>query len=164
MKSLYKICSVAGFLAVAVTFSGCTKIQSSSPEDGYNTDVAMSAVEYSIFLSKQISVLENVLTTRMAMADSIANGTYEVFKEIQSTEEAISKVSAAKDELTVTMPAASMDTDRQNILDLTEDSLNALNTYLSNLNNSDTEGIKSSSLEMKNCMIALSGEANTYYQ
>ena len=87
MKSLYKICSVAGFLAVAVTFSGCTKIQSSSPEDGYNTDVAMSAVEYSIFLSKQISVLENVLTTRMAMADSVANGTYEVSKEIQSTEE-----------------------------------------------------------------------------
>lgn len=164
MKIIYRTGLFIGAILMASSFTGCEKIQSSSPEDGYNTDVAMSAVEYSIFLSKQISVLENVLTTRMAMADSVANGTYECSKEIQSTEEAISKVSATKDELTVTMPAQSMDTDRQNILDIAEDSLNALNTYLDNLNNNDIEAIKSSSVEMKNCMIALSGEANAYYQ
>ena len=84
MKSLYKICSVAGFLAVAVTFSGCTKIQSSSPEDGYNTDVAMSAVEYSIFLSKQISVLENVLTTRMATVKASASHNLFLMEQVRA--------------------------------------------------------------------------------
>lgn len=164
MKSTAKAWILAGIIIAACSCSGCEKIKSSSPEDGYNTDVAMSAVEYSIFLSKQISVIENVLMTRMAMADSVADGTYECSKEAQSTMEAISKVTAAKDELTVTMPAQSLDTDRQNILDLTEDALNALNTYLDNLNNNDMEGIKSSALEMKNCMVSLSGEANAYYQ
>ena len=82
MKIIYRTGLFIGAILMASSFTGCEKIQSSSPEDGYNTDVAMSAVEYSIFLSKQISVLENVLTTRMAMADSVANGTYECSKEI----------------------------------------------------------------------------------
>ena len=50
MKKLSILICLAGTLAL----SGCTKIQSSSPEDGYNTEFAMSATEYSIFLSKQI--------------------------------------------------------------------------------------------------------------
>ena len=100
----------------------------------------------------------------MAMAESITAGTDECSKEIQRTEDAISKVSAAKDEIAVTMPAQSMDTDRQNILDITEDALNVLKTYLDNLKNSDATAAKESSIEMKNCIIALTGEANAYYQ
>ncbi|WP_368189048.1 hypothetical protein [Blautia sp. 1033sp1_1033st1_G9_1033SCRN_220408] len=164
MKIIYRTGFIIGTILIAYSVTGCEKITSSSPEDGYNTDVAMSAVEYSIFLTKQISVIENVLTTRMAMAESIAAGTDECSKEIQRTEDAISKVSAAKDEIAVTMPAQSMDTDRQNILDITEDALNVLNTYLDNLKNSDATAAKESSIEMKNCIIALTGEANAYYQ
>lgn len=164
MKIHRKIGSFLGIMLISIFCSGCEKIQSSSPEDGYNTDVSMSAVEYSIFLSKQISVIENVLMTRMAMAESVANGTYSSSMEIKNTEEAISKVAATKDELYVTMPAQSFDTDRQTILELTEDALDVLIEYQDNLKNNNTSAIKSSGVEMKNCMLALSGEANTYYQ
>mgnify|MGYP000071478399 CR=1 FL=1 len=70
MKKLSILICLAGTFAL----SGCTKIQSSSPEDGYNTEFAMSATEYSIFLSKQIVITENVLMTRMSMADKLAEG------------------------------------------------------------------------------------------
>ena len=149
---------------IIIGCSGCAKIQSASPEDGYNTDYAMSAVEYTIFLNKQISVASNILFTRMSMAGSVADSDYEAEKEIQSTQEAISKMEAVKDEVTVTMPAASLETDRQNILDLLEDSLNALNTYQEHLQNGELDKLDNSAIELKNCFTALSGEANTYYQ
>lgn len=164
MKNLRKIGVFCGIISISILGSGCEKIQSSLPEDGYNTDVAMSAVEYSIFLSKQISVIENILMTRMTMADSVANGSYNSSLEIANTEEAISKISAVKDELYVTMPAQSFDTDRQTILDLVEDALDILIEYQNNLKNSSMTAIKNSGVKMKNCMLALSGEANAYYQ
>lgn len=151
-------------IALCLPCSGCEKIHSASPEDGYNTDYAMSAVEYSIFLSKEISVIENALSTRMSMAQSVADGGYEASKEIQSTEEAIDKVSDAKDEITVTMPATTMEGDRQNLLDLTQDALNALETYKENLASGDKDSLEASAVELKGCFVAISGEANTYYQ
>ena len=158
-----KMLTIYGIL-LATALSGCEEIQSSDLEDGYNTEVSMSAVEYTIFISKQVSVLTNVLTTRMSMADAIVNDGYDVSTEIESTDEAISKVTATKDEIEVTMPAKSQETDRENLLSLTEDALDALNTYMDNLKSNDKSAIKNSISELKNCMIAISGEANVYYQ
>lgn len=164
MKGIHKIGIFAGVVMIACSCTGCVKIESSSPEDGYNTDVAMSAVEYSIFLSKQISVLENVLMTRMSMAEMGVGSTYDNSVEIKNTEEAISKVTAINNELFVTLPAEGLDTDRQNILNLSEQALDILIDYRDNLKNNDSEALKISATEMKNCMLALSGEANVYYQ
>ena len=104
MKKLSILICLAGTLAL----SGCTKIQSSSPEDGYNTEFAMSATEYSIFLSKQIVIAENVLMTRMSMADKLAEGNYDISSEIENTEQSISKIQDVKDEIFVTLPAENM--------------------------------------------------------
>lgn len=164
MKNIQKIWVLAGSIMALLTCSGCEKIESSSPEDGYNTDVAMSAVEYSIFMSKQISVIENVLMTRAVMAENIADGTYDISAEIQNVNESISKVVATQNELLVTMPAQSLDTDRQNILDLTDDAINVLIAYRDDLGSNDLQAMKTAAAEMKSCMMALSGEANAYYQ
>lgn len=146
-----------------VCISGC-KIQSADPQNGYYSDYAMSAVEYSIFISKQVSVVENVLSTRMSMASSVGSGDYSVPAEMDNTQEAISKVIAVRDELSVTRPAVGMETDMKNILSLVNDSIDVLQDYHDALNNKDKDEIKKTVTELKNCFIALSGEANTYYQ
>lgn len=158
MKKLSILICLAGTLAL----SGCTKIQSSSPEDGYNTEFAMSATEYSIFLSKQIVIAENVLMTRMSMADKLAEGNYDISSEIENTEQSISKIQDVKDEIFVTLPAENMSSDREAILSILEDSLSALEDYENKLVAGETASLKTSAAEIKNCYIALSGEANIY--
>ena len=146
-----------------LSFSGC-KIQSADPQEGFYSEYAMSAVEYSIFLSKQISVVENVLSTRMLMANSVRTGEYSVPSEMSNTEEAISKAVAVRDELSVTRPAIGMETDQDNILELVKDSIEALQNYYDALDKKNKDRIIDAATEMKNCFLALSGEANTYYQ
>ena len=158
MKKLSILICLAGTLAL----SGCTKIQSSSPEDGYNTEFAMSATEYSIFLSKQIVIAENVLMTRMSMADKLAEGNYDISSEIENTEQSISKIQDVKDEIFVTLPAENMSSDREAILSILEDSLSTLEDYENKLVAGETASLKTSVAEIKNCYIALSGEANIY--
>lgn len=155
-------CLIIGSFMTIASITGCAKIESSSPEDGYNTAYAMSAVEYTIFMSKQITVAENVLFTRFSMIDSVQDGTYETSKEIQSTEESISKIESIKDEITMTMPATNYESDRQNTLDLMEDARLALEDYLAALQgNGNLDTCKEL---LKSCYLALSGEANIYYE
>ena len=100
----------------------------------------------------------------MSMAEMVVGNTYDNSVEIKNTEEAVSKVTAINNELFVTLPAEGLDTDRQNILNLSEQALDILINYRDNLKNNDSEALKISATEMKNCMLALSGEANVYYQ
>ena len=162
LKKIVCISLIAASVLLAQT--GCGKMELANPEDGYSTNYALSAIEYNIFLNKQIGVAENVLATRLSMANSVAGGTYEPEKEIVSAEEAISKIEDIKDEITVTMPATNYENDRQNALDLIEDSLLVLNDYLDALNSNDQERIETCAVQMKDCYIALSGEANAYYE
>lgn len=139
-------------------------MESADPEKGYATYYAMSAVEYNIFLNKQIGVMENILLTRMLMAENVMNGSYPVQSEISNVEESISKAGGIKDEVTVTMPATGYETDRQNALDLIEEARVALVDYLDTLNNGGIKDIESHITQMQACYTALGGEANSYYQ
>ena len=147
-----------------LVIGGCGKIIHPSPEDGYATDYAMSATEYTLFLQKQILVLNNVMFTRSLMADDVANGKYEAEKELQSAESSLDQVETLQDEITAAMPASGYETDRQDTIDLAEDARNILEDYIENLKNNDTSGIKQNAVEMRECSIAVSGNANQYYE
>lgn len=155
---------LAAYSIFILPIGGCAKIESASPENGYSTYYAMSAVEYNLFLTKEISNLENILMTRLAMAECITDGSYEVAKEIENTEESISKTDAIVEEITVTMPATNYESDRQNALDLAEDASVALSDYLDALNSGSEENIASCASQLKACYIALSGAANSDYE
>ena len=55
-----------------------------------------------------------------------------------------------------------MSSDREAILSILEDSLSALEDYENKLVAGETASLKTSAAEIKNCYIALSGEANIY--
>lgn len=149
-------------IIIAVSTVGCTEIAPSSPEDGYNTYYPMSVVEYTIFMSKQITVAENILFTRISMTDVVQDNTYSVSSEVTNTEEAISKLKAIRDETSMTMPAKTYETDHQNTLSLMNEAVSALEIYLSTLENG--EDLNSCSEVIKASYLALSGEANIYYE
>lgn len=146
-----------------VTASGCERIKPKEPGDGWSTETSMSAVEYSMFLSGEISTVDNVLMTRISMAKSVMDEAYETDKEIQNTEESISKVASVVDEITMTMPAVDYESDRQNVLDLTEDARLALVKYKEQLEAGNIKDLDSNIEELKGCMIALGGAVNQVY-
>lgn len=151
-------------ISLAIFLSGCGKIESGSIENGYATEFAMSAVEYSIFINKQISSAENILFTRMSMADNVMDGVYEISKEIENIDEAISKMDAILEETTITMPATNYETDRQSILNLMEDAKLALEDYKEVLESGSYSRLEAYANQLKACYVALSGEANVYYE
>lgn len=143
---------------------GCGKIESASVKDGYATDYAMSATEYTIFLGKQLTAAENVVFTRFLMAQDVIDGKYETEKELENAEEGLSKISSILDEVTVTMPATGYETDRQNTIDRLADAKAVLEDYVEALEENDKPGMKSEASSMKEICLTLSGEANVYYQ
>ena len=158
------ITAIITAITASVLLSGCGKMVKPNIENGYATQYAVSGVEYTIFLSDQIAVAENALMTRISMADSVAEGTYEASKEIENTDEAISKIESLKTGVTTKMPAQGFETDRETILGQIEDSLIALKDYKEALSAGSKNDIKSCAESMRACYLALSGEANVLYE
>lgn len=156
---------LAAATAMIINCCGCTKIGPGDPEGGYSTTYPLSAVDYNIFISKQISIASNVLMTRMEMAKSISSGEGEVDigSEIDNTDEAITKMQTIRGEVSITMPAITYETDHTTTLALIDDSVDALNSYKSALEEKDSEKVADCAEQIKNCVIALTGEANAYY-
>lgn len=142
--------------------SGCEEMKLANPDDGYSTEYPMSAIEYTIFLNKEVAVVTNVLFTRASMADRVSKGMYKASKELENAQESLSKMEDIVDELTVTMPAKYYDTDGETTLSLVTDARNILRNYVNDLeNNNDVESYVE---QFKSCYIALGGEANVYYE
>lgn len=144
----------------AAFVSGCGKMENASPEDGYSTDFAMSAIEYSLFLNKEITAAENILFTRYLCAKDLGTDAGATEAELESASEAASKIASIIDEVTVTMPATGYEGSRQDALDLMEDAKAALEGYIDGLK----AGGPADADALQSCCLALSGEANVYYQ
>lgn len=81
-------CLIALMFVSLLTLTGCDPIVPDSPEDGqYATQTPMSAVEYSIYVNKQVTVYTQQLTTRMTMARNAENAGYE--NELSQTKNSI---------------------------------------------------------------------------
>ena len=146
--------------------SGCEPIKPTTTlEEGtYTTDTAMTAEEYSIYLSKEIAVAENVLSTRIIMAERVAAGKLEANKELDDAEESLSKVEAVVKELQITMPAQTYESDRTNTLTLLDEAKTALENYIEHLKNNDSDAISTDATDLKNSYLALAGNANAEYE
>lgn len=153
-------------LAVIIVIGscGCGKIEHPSGEDGYATDYAMSTVEYTLFLQKQLLVLDNILFTRSLMADDVAAGKYEAAKELESAKNSLEQVQTIQNEITATMPASGYDADRQDAIDISEDAKLILEDYIENLGNNYTVGIEQNAEQMRTSAVAASSNANQYYE
>lgn len=150
-------------LGMAITMTGCTEIKNADPENGYATEYPMSAIEYNIFLNKEIGVIENVLITRITAAQNLSMGGA-IDLEIRNTKEGIDKITDIKNELIVTVPAIDQESDHETVLQNAVEALSALEAYLEVLQNDNIGNLDTIMNRMSNIYLSLSGEANSYYK
>ena len=153
---------MVGVLSASLMLGGCEQMALSDPKNGFNTDYAMSALEYSLFTNKELTVVENELLTRISMAKEIKPGSYKRTEESENTLESIDKVQDILDELTVTRPAVNYESDRESTIRLVKNALDALNMYNEALLSGGD--VSDSAASMQACFIAITGEANVYYE
>lgn len=156
--------ALALILVMAASLVGCGKMTKPDRENGYATQYAMSAAEYTIFLSEETAVLENVLSTRMATAKNVIDGTYDPAKEIENVEEATSKIVSLQTAVLTTMPAQGYESDREALLGHVEDAKQILERYGEALASRDVTTVASLAEEMKSTYVAASGDANVFYE
>lgn len=147
------------------SISGCTRITRADRKDGFTTDYAMSAVEYTIFLSNQVATIENILMTRISMYYTLADGkgmssSYE--SEAKNAEEAILKLASIHTNIETTLPASGYESDRENFLRLTGEAEVVLNDYMKALKGDGS--LSAAGNAMKECYLSISGEANVVYE
>lgn len=143
------------------TVTGCEAIEPVKPDDGkYSTQTPMSAVEYSIYINKQIVVYTNQLTTRMTMARNAQSVTYE--NEISQTKQSIEIMQDVLDEVTVTLPSDGRAGDREELIKAMQTAIDHMEDYLTAVeDNQDVSGFIGN---FQNDFNALTGLANLYYE
>ena len=120
--------------------SGCeARIERPRVSNGYSTLYAQSGVEYSIFLTKEIAAVCNVLTTRAAVAEEISRGEYGISSEKDNVETSLTTLEDILNSLVTTMPAQDYEDDRQNLIDMVSDTIDHVKEYRSALEDGDVE-------------------------
>lgn len=137
---------------------GCT-IQPDSPDDGqYSTQNRLSAIEYSIYMNKQVTVFINQLTTRIQSAHDSESFTYELEEEM--TAESIEVLQDTLDEVIVTMPSTGKEDIRLSTISAMELSIDHLKDYKEKL--SCGEDVSDYASILKSDVNSLTGLATLY--
>lgn len=159
---------LSSLIIVGTLLNGCSSsknvIKRTQPEEGedYTTQFAMSGIEYELFITKEIGVVENLLVTRMMGAMNIKNKKGATNNEINNVTEDLSKLEDIIEDVTFTMPAKDYESDTSNLLLLLNESKDALETYKTALENGSD--MSDSIQKLQACYLALGGEANSYYE
>lgn len=150
------------FLFSGVFCTGCdTIIKPDSADQGtYATQTKTTALEYSIYMNKQITSFVNQLTTRMTMINNHQDSQYE--NEVELTEESIQIMEDILEQVTVTYPSETGEDDRESVILAMETAIEHMNNYKEALEKG--ESIKGYAEEFQNDFNALTGLANLYYQ
>lgn len=150
------------FLSISLlSTTGCTEIQPDEPGTGeYSTQTALSYPEYSMYMTKQITVYASQLTTRMGAVKN--SDTADREQELMLAEESLEIMQDVLDEVTVTRPATTADDDREATISAMETAVSHMEDYISALENQEaTDAYADTFLNDFN---ALTGLANLYYQ
>ena len=145
-----------------VACAGCsTEIKPDTAEQGtYGTQNKNTALEYSIYMNKQITNFANQLTTRLTMINNHEDSQYE--NEIELTEQSIEIMEDILEQVTVTNPSVNGEDDRESVILAMETSVEHMKDYRTALENQTS--VKGFADEFQNDFNALTGLANLYYQ
>ena len=140
---------------------GCSSftIEPDSASDGtYSTQTSMSSLEYSIYMSKQITLFTNQLTATI----SIIQTDYDYENALDLANENLDSMEDAYEEVTVTMPATTAEDDREMVMEAMETAIGHMEQYIEALENGEAvDGFKSAFQQDFNALTSLS---TLYYQ
>lgn len=143
-----------------VTTTACNPILPEDTSDGnYATQTPPSAIEYSIYMNKQITVFTSQLTSHIALIIN-TNGTYENMLTV--AEESLTIMNDVLNEVIVTYPAVGYADDRDTTITVMKTCIEHTENYIHDIkDNKDISGYVD---KFQNDYYALTGQANLYYQ
>lgn len=150
----------AGLLLFTTT--ACADIKADSPADGkYATQNKESSLEYSLYMSKQIQVFINQISSRMSIARSISEGNT-VDNEYTLANQSLETMQETYDELITVYPSTGSDDERESVILAMSTSLEHMKGYVETVgNNGDVSGYAE---DFKNDFDQLTALSNFYNQ
>ena len=155
-----KIIIVPLMCICAFGLCACSTTSSNSTENRtYKTQNANSALEYSVYMNKQITVYTNQLTTHMTLLQNSDN-TYKNI--IPLAEESLNILQTTLDEVIITYPSFEAEDDRETTITLMETTIKNMEDYIATLK----EGKSAIDFidKFQNDYFALTGMASLYYK
>ena len=125
----------------------------------YKTQNANSALEYGIYMNKQITVFTNQLSTHMMLLQNSDN-TYENILPL--AEESLNILQTTLDDVIVTFPSFDAEDDRETTIILMKTTVKNMEEYIATLK--EGKSAKDFADKFQNDYFALTGMANLYYK
>lgn len=151
---------IAFSLAALLLLSGCSEIKADNPKDGnYATQNQNSALEYGIYMNKQIQVFINQISSRQAIARNINSG-FNADNEVALTEESIKTMQETYDEVITVNPSNGADDNRESTLTAMQTAIDHMEGYRDAVKNGDS--VDGYVKDFQNDFDQLTGLANLY--
>lgn len=157
-------------ICLLTVFLFSTLFACSLPEkrtDGFSTDSAYSASQYTMFVNKEITTVTNHLVTQMALGDKVINGSdYPVEDALKSAENSVKVLNECIENVNTMIPPTQYAEDRISVLEALESAKSTLETYCDALkqNPIDTKKIKDLIGIMEADYIHLTSLSNIYWE
>ena len=150
-----------------VLFSGCSfseeqnakEIVPGTSNGEYATQQRLSAIEYSLYVNKQITVFSEQLQTRL---NSCINLGVENDSEVKRAEHSVEIMKKAKNGMEITYPSKERDADREEVLEAMDVSINDTENYIADLKQG--KDVKKYASIFKEDVNQLTGLASLYYE
>ncbi len=151
----------------ALTLVGCGSENNGFTIDGkkaletdgtYTTQTRLSALEYSIFMNKQVTVFTNNLSTHIALAQNSKNFNYDA--NLVTAQNSLEQMQNALDEVVVTYPSQGSDNDRETAIITMKTAISHMKEYIEKIENN--EDISDFSSYFENDFLGLTSVASLY--
>ncbi|MCR5293423.1 MAG: hypothetical protein K6E28_11170 [Eubacterium sp.] len=126
---LKKLLVSALLISCCIISAGCDEIKPDNPNDGkYATQNKESALEYQLYMGKQVQVFINEISTRMAIAKNLSTGKT-ADNEVALAQAGIDKLQETYDEVITVNPSTGSDEEREAALTAMKTAIDHLKGY-----------------------------------
>lgn len=145
-------------LLALLLLSGCSAAHESvSEDDGYTTDTATDALNYTTYVDKELGLVMNLLATHLGNSRTALDSTELTANEMQNVTETLLFVSDAMDSVDTLRPPEGYEDLRLSALRRLEEAEEAIKGYQSALENADSAAVEAAVTGMESAYVALTG-------
>lgn len=145
-------------LSILLLLSGCTSGHEQIPmDDGYSTDTATDALNYTTYVDKELGLVMNLLATHLGNSRSALDAADLLANEIQNVSESLLLISEAIDSVDTLRPPDGYKDLRESALRRLEEAEEAIKVYQSALDTADETAVDVAVTKMESAYVALTG-------
>lgn len=123
---------IAIFVLATCLLSGCVQNKAQLTDSGfviYNTENAVDANNYTIYVNKEINLVLNTLEGHLAISKKILTNTYPVEDEVANLTESIAVIRGAYQSVELMNPPKEYEDNRMAVLRRMNNAINSLENY-----------------------------------